>query len=148
MHRLSGSCHCGNIRVELELTRSPEAYHPRACDCDFCGKHAAAWISDPEGSLRIHIADEARATTYRQGSGLAELLFCGNCGILVGALFRGNGRLHAAVNSRVVRSGAGFGSEQAVSPKTLTNRQKLERWQDIWFSDVSVVAGGQTTGAE
>ena len=148
MHRLSGRCHCGSIRVELELTRSPESYQPRACDCEFCRKHAAAWISDPEGSLRIRIADGARAATYRQGSGLAELIFCGNCGILVCALHRGDGSLHAAVNARVFAGGAGFGSEQTVSPKTLSDGEKLERWQQIWFSNVRIIAGGSSAGPD
>ena len=138
MHVLSGSCHCGNIRVELELTRSPESFHPRACDCDFCSKHAAAWISDPAGSLRIRIADTARATTYRQGSALAELLLCGSCGILVCVLHRGDGSLHAAVNSRIFGGNAGFGSEQPVSPKTLSDQEKLARWQQLWFSNVRI----------
>ena len=139
MHTLSGSCHCGSIRVDLELTRSPDSYHPRACDCDFCSKHAAAWISDPAGSLQLRIAAGARAATYRQGNALAELIFCGNCGILVCALHRGDGTLHAAVNARVFGGSVGFGSEQTVSPKTLSEREKLERWQNIWFGNVRII---------
>lgn len=124
--------------MELELTRSPDTYRPRACDCDFCRKHAAAWISDREGSARIRIAHEGQALTYRQGSGQAELLMCGNCGILVAALYRSAERLHAAINARIFAGAAALGSEQPVSPKTLSGRQKAERWQDIWFSDVTL----------
>ena len=149
MHPLTGSCHCGNIRVELELTRSPESFHPRACDCDFCSKHAAAWISDPDGSLRIQIGEKGQAARYRQGSALAELIFCGNCGILVCALHRGDGSLHAAVNARVFGGRAGFGSEQTVSPKTLSDQEKLERWRHLWFSTVRIsTAGGATAGPD
>jgi hypothetical protein len=141
MHTLSGACHCGSIRVELELARSPESYHPRACDCEFCRKHAAAWVSDPQGALSIRIANAQHAGRYRQGSGLAELLWCRNCGVLVGALHEAAGRLHAAVNAKVIDGGASFGVEHAVSPQSLSDREKLARWQEIWFARVSIVAG-------
>ena len=138
MVALSGGCHCGTLRVELELPRSSDTYHPRACDCDFCRKHAAAWISDPEGRVRICSASEGQAVTYRQGSGQADLLLCGNCGVLVAALFRRGDRLYATVNARAVGGGDGFGSEQPVSPKSLSDGQKAERWQGIWFSNVTI----------
>jgi hypothetical protein len=138
MHALSGGCHCGKVRVEVELTRAPDTYHPRACDCDFCRKHAAAWISDREGRVRIHTAGGERVGTYRQGSGQIELLLCGHCGVLVAALYRREERLFAAVNARAIEGGANFASEQPVSPKILSNSQKAERWQDIWFSNVTI----------
>jgi hypothetical protein len=141
MHKVSGACHCGNLRVELELARAPDTYAPRACDCDFCRKHCAAYVSDPQGSLLIRIRDEQHAGRYHQGSGMAELLLCRNCGVLVGALYRGSGRLYAAVNAKVIDGPATFGAEQPVSPQTLTDREKVRRWRDLWFSAVSIVAG-------
>jgi hypothetical protein len=142
---LRGGCHCGSIRVELDLTRSPESYHPRACDCDFCRKHAAAWVSDPKGSLRIR---SAQAAIYRQGSGQAELLLCGNCGVLVAALYRSGERLYAAVNVRAIEGGAGFGSEQPVSPQSLSGPQKAQRWCDLWFPKVDIAAVAAATDAK
>jgi hypothetical protein len=142
VHTLSGGCHCGNLRVELELTRPPESIHPRACDCDFCRKHAAAWISDREGSLKVTIADESHAVIYRQGSRQAELLLCGQCGVLVAALCRSEGRRYAAVNAKVLDCAADFGAEQSVSPQALSEREKLARWRDIWFCNVSIAASG------
>jgi hypothetical protein len=96
-------------------------------------------MSDPAGALQLRITDAARATTYRQGSELAELLLCGNCGIVVCALHRGDGTLHAAVNARVLGAKAGFGSEQTVSPKSLSDQEKLARWQQLWFPDVRIL---------
>ena len=139
MHTATGGCHCGNIRVELEMTRPPEAYNPRTCDCDFCSKHGAAYVSDPKGALRIRLKEEGQTSRYRQGSGQAELLLCRNCGVLASALFNEDGRLYAAVNARVVERAAQFGTPQAVSPKTLSAGEKVRRWQDIWFPNVSIV---------
>jgi hypothetical protein len=141
MHQLSGGCHCGNLRIELELPRSPASYNPRACDCDFCRKHGAAYVSDPQGSLLIRMRDEEQAGRYHQGSGQAELLLCRNCGVLVGAVYRRDGRLYAAANARVVDGGVRFGTEQAVSPKSLSAGDKAQRWCDIWFAQVTLVSG-------
>jgi hypothetical protein len=141
MHHLEGGCHCGNIAVELELPRSPATYHPRACDCEFCRKHGAAYVSDPQGALRIRIRDERHAGRYTQGSGLAELLLCRNCGVLAAALYAGHGRLYATVNARILdAAGTQFAAEQPVSPQTLSAGEKIQRWQDIWFSNVSTGA--------
>jgi len=59
----------------------------------------------------------------------------------VGALYRGDARLYAAVNARVLEPGAQLGHEQPVSPRTLAVRDKVQRWQDIWFSNVDIAAG-------
>ncbi|MGB9430426.1 MAG: aldehyde-activating protein [Gammaproteobacteria bacterium] len=139
MIKISSGCHCGNLRIDLELTRAPDTYNPRACDCDFCRKHSAAYVSDPQGSLAIRIQDESLRGTYRQGSGQAEFLFCTHCGVLVGVLYRNDGRLYAAVNAKAVEGGKAFGAEQPISPKTLSASEKVKRWQDVWFSNVSIV---------
>jgi hypothetical protein len=138
MHRFGGGCYCGNIHLEVTLPREPSAYRPRACDCDFCQKHGAAYVSDPQGSLVIRTQDERETARYRQGSGLAELLLCRTCGVLVGALYSGEGRLCASVNFKALDCRADFGAEQAVSPKKLAADEKIKRWQDLWFADVKI----------
>ena len=138
MYKVSGGCHCGNLRVEAQLTRNPESYNPRACDCDFCRKHGAAYVSDPQGSLSIVIRDEQRATRYRQGSGTAELLLCRDCGVVVGALYQGEEGLHGVVNLQAIEAGTRFGAPQPVSPRMLSAPEKVRRWREIWFPNVSV----------
>ena len=138
MHRISGRCHCGNTTVQVTLTKNPEAYRPRACDCDFCCKHAAAYISDPDGSLVIRVADSEFVTRYRQGSGEAEMLLCGRCGVLIGALYADADHRFGVVNDRVLETAA-FGLPEVVSPKTLMATEKVERWRRLWFRDVEVV---------
>jgi hypothetical protein len=138
IHRLDGGCHCGNIRLELDLSREPAAYNPRACDCDFCTKHSAAYVSDPQGALSIYIEDPARAGRYRQGSEQAEFLLCKGCGVLAAVLYRHEGRLIGAANARAVGGGKAFGPEQAVSPKQLSGTGKVERWRQVWFTQVRI----------
>ena len=143
MYRVSGGCHCGNILVELEFAGTPSAYNPRACDCDFCRKHCAAYVSDAKGSVRIRIKDERADGRYRQGSGQAEFLLCKTCGVLVGVLYQSDGRTYAAVNVRIVDVRTDFGVELPVSPMKLSESEKVKRWQDIWFSNVDVRRTGE-----
>jgi hypothetical protein len=137
-YKYVGGCHCGNIAFEVEFTGKPDSYNPRVCDCDFCRKHAASYVSDPQGSLLIHIKDERNLGKYRQGSGIADFLLCRNCGVLVGVTFQTDGRLYATVNSKSIDGGPHFGEETPVSPSMLSDSEKTERWKDIWFGNVSI----------
>jgi hypothetical protein len=119
-HELKGGCHCGNIMVEVKLARSSSTYNPRACDCAFCRKHGASWVSDPDGSLHIQIREECYVGKYHQGGGLAECILCTNCGVLV------------------IDEGEHLGEEISVSPRTLPNAEKTVRWKNIWFASVTV----------
>lgn len=138
MYRVSGGCHCGNVQLDVELTHEPATYHPRACDCDFCRKHGAAYLSDPQGALAIRVRDAPNTGNYRQGASLAECLFCRNCGVLVGVIYRCDDRLIGAVNVKAIEGWTNFAAEKPVSPKVLSGEEKIRRWQDIWFPNVTI----------
>lgn len=125
----------------MVLTGRSASYSPRACDCAFCRAHAASYVSDSQGKLEIRVKDAANLSKYRQGSGIAECLICKICGVLVGVSYNDDGRLYATINSKAVKNGA-FGAETAVSPKTLGDQEKVERWKDLWFSDVTITQRG------
>jgi hypothetical protein len=139
MHNLEGGCHCGNIALQLELPHAPPTYRPRACDCDFCRKHGAAWVSDRQGALVIRLRSADCAGIYRQGSGVAEMLYCRDCAVLVAALYREADKLYGVANARSIAAGACFGAEQPVSPRTLAAAEKVTRWHALWFADVRIV---------
>jgi len=144
-HSLRGGCHCGAIRVELELPRAPATYTPRACDCSFCRKHGAAYVSDPAGRLHIAVRDAAALGRYRQGNALAEFLFCKTCGLLVAVAYADDACLYATVNSRVIEGDPGFPEATPVSPQTLGANDKVARWKAVWFGDVTL-AGTDSPG--
>jgi len=146
MYTVSGRCHCGNIRVDLKLTRQLSQYSPRACDCSFCTKHRAAYISDPEGSLMVRFEDPGKVGRYRQGSETAEMLLCRNCGVLLGALFHDGVRDYATINARVLDGAIACGTDQIVSPQTLSQSEKTDRWRRIWFSDVVLAVSVTSSG--
>lgn len=133
MHSIEGSCHCGNVRVVLGLTKDPSTYQPRACDCSFCTRHAAAYISDAEGSLSLQIKDPQKLKAYRQGSNTADFLLCRNCGVLIGVTYREGGETYAAVNARIIDHTVSLGPPVSASPQKLNPDEKVARWKQLWF---------------
>jgi hypothetical protein len=143
MAQLHGGCHCGGLELGIELPRPAQTYAPRACDCDFCRKHAAAYVSDPYGSLLVRVRDTAAEGRYRQGSGSAEMLLCRNCGVLLGALYRHENALLGVANVRTLESRGEFAPEQTVSPRLLSAEQKVGRWREIWFPNVNIISAAR-----
>lgn len=126
-----GGCHCGAVQFAFTTQCALTDFAPRACDCDFCMRHRAAWISDANGRLRITASDALRR--YRQGSGQAEFLFCGHCGVLVAVLCTGDdGTLRGAINRNSFDERELFASEVTVSPQQLAPDAKLARWSHLW----------------
>ena len=132
MNRHGGSCHCGALGFEFSTTQALAAFVPRACDCDFCTRHRAAWVSDAAGSLRIDV-DGARLRRYRQGSGQADFLLCAECGVLVAVMARADdGRLLGAANRNAFDGREAFAGATTVSPQQLGPEAKLSRWSQLW----------------
>ncbi|WP_199103163.1 GFA family protein [Aquitalea sp. ASV11] len=138
MHELSGACHCGNIHLQLELSQPLADYTPRACDCDFCRKHGASYLSDPHGSLQITVSDADGLGKYRHGSQLADFLFCTHCGVLLGVLYQDGSRLYGTVNCAALQPAEALGTSVSVSPKRLESSEKIARWSTLWFPDVRI----------
>jgi len=139
LHRLSGSCACGAVALEVGLVREPAAYSPRSCDCDFCRARGAAWLSDPAGFLHLRTARDLKAE--RQGSEQAEFLSCAACGTLLAVRWQeDSGNAHAAVNARNLARRDEFAGEQAASPKLLGAGEKTARWKALWFPEVEVTS--------
>jgi hypothetical protein len=62
---IRGSCHCGNITLQLEWTPEPTEIPARACNCSFCTKHGGVWTSCPTGALTVTIDDPVQVQAMR-----------------------------------------------------------------------------------
>jgi hypothetical protein len=118
--RIHGSCHCGNIRFELDWPDARPSIPVRACGCGLCTKHRAAWTSHPQGRFRLRIADEAIVRRYRFGTKTADFHVCAACGVLPIVSCTIEGALYAVVNvntfddvdrSQLVETAADFEGE-------------------------------------
>ena len=139
---IRGGCHCKRVRVEFTTHREPSATNPRACDCSFCKKHGAAYVSDPAGQLRIVVGDPSVLRSYRQGSETAEFRLCSDCGVLVAVTFEHAGRLYGAVNAACLDGDSGLGASIPASPQGLSPEQKVARWLQVWVPDVQLSPAG------
>lgn len=99
---------------------------PRACDCSFCTRHGASYVSDPTGQLELEWKEPP--VRYRQGDERADFLICGRCGVLLAVTYESIG----AVNARCLDEYASFKAAQVVSPQKLGPQEKLARWQANW----------------
>jgi hypothetical protein len=133
---LTGGCHCGNIQLQFVSNKSTHDFLPRACDCSFCRKHGAQYISDPNGALTLHIARDEILARYQQGSHSAEFLCCRECGVLVAVIYNENDRVYGAINTVCLDSPITFSVPQISSPQTLSEAEKIQRWKTLWCSGV------------
>ncbi len=79
--RISGRCHCGNIRFELAWPEASTDITARECGCSFCQKHRGAWTSHPDARLDIVVANAADHSRYRFGTETADFHVCARCGV-------------------------------------------------------------------
>lgn len=135
-----GSCHCGGLSLEFSACRPAADLRPRACDCSFCCKHGAAYLSDPAGALSIVESESGSRREYRQGSENARFQVCAHCGVLVAVVFEHEGRLYGAVNARCLDGDVRFGEPVPVSPQRLSPEEKIARWLQAWVPDVTVTS--------
>ena len=133
-----GGCYCGNVSVEVVLSVPLPRFTPRACDCDFCVKHGAAYISDPEGRLILRLRNPDQVNAFTQGSGTAQFVICGVCGVLVGATCASGSNVLGTLNTRALANRRDLGAPQPASPRLLSKSEKLSRWEQIWFRDVVI----------
>ena len=113
MNKVLGSCHCRNITFEAEMTKELSAYNPRSCDCRLCASHAASYVSDSKGILKINIKNFSKVNRYRQGSKIADFLICMNCGVMTNVIYEEEGILFGSINVRATMNFRSFGKEQA-----------------------------------
>ena len=139
---LHGGCHCSKVQVEFTTSLDLGGTNPRACDCSFCQKHGAAYISDPSGTLRIIAAEPGALHSYRQGSELARFQLCGQCGVLVAVIFEHNGNTYGAVNVGCLDERSLLGVSVPASPQQLSPQEKISRWLQVWVPRVQLVISG------
>lgn len=102
MTTVSGSCHCGALRVHFRPSRRLDNLAVRACGCSFCTKHGARTTTDPEGHLEIEIGDPARLVRYRFAMNTADFLVCGGCGVYLAAVMTEGERAWATLNTIIL----------------------------------------------
>lgn len=95
---INGSCHCGNIRYELDWSPDPVEIPARACTCSFCVKHGGVWTSCPTGLLTVLYGDSRRVNEYHFGTKTADFHVCATCGVAPVVTSEIDGKIYAVVS--------------------------------------------------
>ena len=74
---ISGGCHCGAVRFEADVPRQVTVLD---CNCSICAKTGFRHLIVPHADFRL-VRGQDGLTSYRFGTGAAEHLFCGTCGV-------------------------------------------------------------------
>ena len=98
MRRITGGCHCGNIRFAFDWPGAEGPIPVRACSCTFCTKHGGVYTSHPDGRLEAAVADSARVERYRFGTETADFHVCRTCGVVPFVTSTIEGTQYAVVN--------------------------------------------------
>jgi hypothetical protein len=75
--KVEGGCHCKKVRFEAEV---PHAVEVLDCNCSICSASGFRHLIVPHSQFRLVRGEEA-LVSYRFGTGAANHLFCGTCGI-------------------------------------------------------------------
>ncbi|WP_052155007.1 hypothetical protein [Aliiglaciecola lipolytica] len=135
MKQYSVNCNCKSITVNISLPNTIESYQPRACDCDFCQSHNLSYLSDKDGTLSI--SPTAKLNTLKQGSQQASFLQCANCLQVVAVTYYSAELQKGAVSSELFSTSHALPEAIAVSPKRLSESEKVQRWSTMWLTIVA-----------
>jgi hypothetical protein len=78
MRKLSGGCHCGDVRFEVEIDF--EQTDVVDCNCSICTKKGFLHAIVPPSRFRLLTSTDA-LSTYAFNTGVAKHTFCKRCGI-------------------------------------------------------------------
>lgn len=93
----TGQCHCGKLKASFETEKTPQELGVRTCQCEFCRRHGAVNISDPEGETLIDCAPED-LLRYRFALRTADFLICKHCGVYIAAVTGEGDDIRSTVN--------------------------------------------------
>ena len=74
---LSGGCHCGAVRFEVDVGAEPAVW---LCNCSICDMTGYQHLIVEESCFRL-VSGRERLREYRFNTGTAEHLFCSVCGV-------------------------------------------------------------------
>jgi len=93
----SGQCHCGKLKASFETKKTPQELGVRTCQCEFCQRHGAMNISDPQGEVIIEAAPED-LLRYRFALKTADFLICRHCGVYIAAVTGEGAEVRSTLN--------------------------------------------------
>lgn len=140
----SGQCHCGKLKASFETEKTPQELGIRTCQCEFCRRHGAINISDPEGETVIDCAPED-VLRYRFALKTADFLICKHCGVYIAAVTGEGDNIRSTISvvglrmmdfASIEETPMQYGSETAEE----RTRRRANRWTPTRFANKELAA--------
>lgn len=129
----TGSCHCGNLKLEFSSEIPPAEIGIRECQCDFCRKHGAKAAADSNGKLSILVGNRDHLSRYAFGLRTAEFIICTKCGVFVAAITKGSKPLHGIANVNSFKNRTDFSNNAVVADFSSENEaSRMDRRRTNW----------------
>lgn len=77
MYKCEGGCHCGRVKINVEI---PASVTVNRCNCSICQKSGYLHLIVPAERFQL-LSGEESLTEYTFHTGVARHLFCKHCGI-------------------------------------------------------------------
>ena len=138
----AGQCHCGKVKASFETEKEPKELGVRTCQCEFCRRHGAVNISDPEGEVVIEGSPDD-LIRYRFGLRTADFLICRDCGAYVAAVIGKAPDIRSTINVVGLRMEAFLDIEETpmqYGSETTEERiaRRFQRWTPTRFADAEL----------
>ena len=82
MNKLSGGCHCQNIRYTATIPFAIDELAIRSCPCGYCRLHGGIYGAHPDMSVEVDVKISQEVTKYRFASCTTDFMICKKCGII------------------------------------------------------------------
>lgn len=140
----SGQCHCGKLKASFETQKSPEELGVRTCQCDFCRRHGAVNISDPQGQVMVDGSSE-HIERYSFALRTADFLICKYCGVYIAAVMGEGDKIVSTLNVAGLRMKEFLEIDEApmeYGAETLDARieRRYQKWTPTKFTNAALAA--------
>ena len=127
------SCHCGNLKADLETRLRAGELTLRSCQCSFCTRHRSRNVVDKDGRVRIRVSDADLLSRYQWNLRSAEFLVCKRCGNYLGCAMRVGEGWVASLNTNLFAEVAQFTQAALeVNYDSETLEQRRRRREASW----------------
>ena len=127
---IMGGCSCRNIEIAWQTI--DRSLVPRACQCSFCTKNNARYVSKSGTRVNVSVRKPALHQQTKLGSEQALFHSCTHCGDLVLVTAQLDDTRYGAVNAAALRSPEPFAKPIEVDYSGDTAETKVQRWRDNW----------------
>ena len=137
MNSYEGGCSCKNIVISLSLDSELSQHTPRACQCSYCKKKNAAYISFPDWKMEVRIKNSDQINKFRFSTRTADFVSCKICDELIYVVSKIGNKNYSVVNITAFKN-IKFPDPDETDFDSEIQSERLIRRELNWISNVYI----------